>query len=101
MSAENHGCGLDGTFMANISRSSRRHFLKAAGVSVALPLLDALLPRLGAGEKASPPPRRMVCICTPLSVHPPFFFPKQGGKDYELTPYLEPIKEFRDDFTVI
>lgn len=43
----------------------------------------------------------MVCICTPLSVHPPFFFPEQAGKDYELTPYLEPLKELRNDFTVI
>ncbi len=83
------------------SQPTRRTFLRAAGVTVALPLLDALLPRLRAGEKPAPPPRRMVCICTPLSVHPPFFFPKNPGKDYELTPYLEPIQEFRNDFTVI
>ena len=68
---------------------------------MALPMLDALLPRVRAGEKAALPPRRMVCICSPLSVHPPFFFPEQAGKDYELTPYLEPLKELRDDFTVI
>src|SRR2546422_3067180 len=66
-----------------------------------LRLLDALLPRGRAGEKAAPPPRRMVGICWPLSVHPPFFFPEQAGKDYELSPYLEPLKEFRNDFTVI
>ncbi len=79
----------------------RRHFLRAAGVTMALPMLDALLPRVRAGDKAAPPPRRMVSICTPLGVHPPFFFPEQAGKDYELTPYLEPLKELRDDFTVI
>ena len=43
----------------------------------------------------------MVCICTPLGLHPPFFFPQKAGKDYELTPYLEVVKEFRNDFTVI
>ena len=43
----------------------------------------------------------MVCICTPLSLHPPFFFPEQAGKDYQLSPYLEPLQKFRDDFTVI
>ncbi|MEK6258857.1 MAG: DUF1552 domain-containing protein [Planctomycetota bacterium] len=79
----------------------RRNFLRAAGVTMALPMLDALLPRVRAGEKAAPPPRRMVCICSPLSVHPPFFFPEQAGRDYELTPYLEPLKELRNDFTVI
>ncbi len=45
--------------------------------------------------------RRMVCICTPLGVHPPYFFPEKAGKDYELSPYLEVLKDFRDDFTVI
>lgn len=82
-------------------RIPRRHFLRAAGVTMALPVLDSLLPRAKAGEKAALPPRRMVCICTPLSVHPPFFFPEQSGKDYALSPYLEPLKDFRDDFTVI
>ena len=43
----------------------------------------------------------MVCICTPLGLHPPHFFPEKAGKDYELTPYLEVLKDFRDDFTVI
>ena len=68
---------------------------------MALPMLEALSPRVRADEKPSLPPRRMVCICTPLSVHPEFFFPEKAGKDFELTPYLEPLKEFRDDFTVI
>lgn len=82
-------------------QSTRRQFLRAAGVTVALPLLESLRPRLRAGEKPAPVPRRMVCICTPLGVHPPYFFPKQAGRDYELTPYLEPIKNLRNDFTVI
>ncbi len=80
---------------------TRRKLLRAAGVTLALPVLDALLPRLRAGEKAAPPPRRLICICTPLGVHPEYFFPKQPGKAYEFSPYLEPLKDFRDDFTVI
>ena len=43
----------------------------------------------------------MVCICTPLGFYPPHFFPEKAGKDYELTPYLELLKDYRDDFTVI
>jgi hypothetical protein len=43
----------------------------------------------------------MVCLCAPLGVHAPFFFPTKAGADYELTPYLEVLKDFRDDFTVI
>src|SRR5436190_8119350 len=74
----------------------RRHFLRAAGVSLALPWLDGLV-------RANPAaaPRRMVCINTPLGLHPPAFFPEKAGKDYPLSPYLEILKEFRDDFTVI
>ena len=79
----------------------RRQFLRAAGVTMALPLLDALLPRVRAGEKAVAPPRRMVSICTPLGVHTPFFVPETAGKDYALTPYLEPLQDLRQDFTVI
>jgi Protein of unknown function (DUF1552) len=64
-------------------------------------LLEGLLPRGRAAEGVAAPSRRMVCICTPLSVHPPFFFPEKSGKDYEQTPYLEPLRELRNDFTVI
>src|SRR3954447_16987808 len=78
---------------------TRRKFLRASGVSLALPWLDA--------SAAAPPntkhqtPRRMVCICTPLGLHPPHFFPEKAGKGYALTPYLEVLKDFRDDLTVV
>ncbi len=82
-------------------KPSRRYFLRAAGVSLALPWLEGLAPRRARG--AAPPRlrRRMVCICTPLGMHPPYFFPTRAGKDYPLSPYLEVLKELRDDFTVI
>src|SRR5829696_8778746 len=76
----------------------RRTFLRAAGVSLALPWLDALAPARAAGTG---PPRRMVCVCTPLSLHAPHFFPEKAGADYTLTPYLEVLKDFRGDFTVV
>src|SRR4051812_36000032 len=75
---------------------TRRQFLRAAGVSLALPWLDAF-----AQTPAARPPRRMVCICTPLGLHAPSFFPQRAGADYELTPYLEPFRELRNDFSVI
>jgi hypothetical protein len=78
----------------------RRHFLRAAGVSLALPWLDALA-RPGTRAAAAGPPRRMVCVCTPLGLHAPDLFPRETGKDYRLTPYLDVLKDFRDDFTVV
>lgn len=82
-------------------KSNRRQFLRAAGVTLALPLLDSFQPRLRAGEQEPAPPRRMVCICTPLGVHPEAFFPEKTGRDYELSPYLEVLKDYRNDFSVI
>ena len=45
--------------------------------------------------------RRMVCICAPLGIHTPNLFPTEVGRGYTLTPYLEPLKELRDDFSVM
>jgi BMFP domain-containing protein YqiC len=76
---------------------TRRTFLRAAGVSLALPLLEMH----AVGAPAAQSPRRMVCINTPLGLHPAAFFPEQAGKDYALSAYLEVVKDFREDFTVI
>lgn len=51
-------------------------------------------------KSASQPPRRMICINTSLGLHTPNLFPSEAGQDYKLTPYLEPLEQFRSDFTV-
>jgi Protein of unknown function (DUF1552) len=79
----------------------RRNFLRAAGITLALPWLDAATENHAHGAVPVAPPRRMVSICTPLGLHAPNFFPEQAGRDYQLTPYLEVLQEVRDDFTVI
>ncbi len=78
----------------------RRTLLRAAGVGLALPLMDAFSTRR-ARATAEGGPRRMVCINTPLGLHPANFFPVTTGHDYKPSPYLEVLQEFRDDFTVI
>ena len=73
----------------------RRTFLRAAGISLSLPWLEAL------AAAPAREPRRMVCICAPLGLHPDYFFPQQAGRDYALSPYLEIVGEFREEMTVI
>jgi len=73
---------------------SRRTMLRASGVALALPLLDAW-----AGPSA--PKRRFVAINLGLGLHAPHFVPTAAGSDYPLSPYLELLKDHRDDFTVI
>lgn len=79
---------------------SRRRFLRGAGVSLALPLLDSQ--GLGAAQRADVDvPRRMLLISNNLGVLPKPFFPAESGRDYKLSPYLSELADFRDDFTVI
>src|SRR5262249_2333920 len=77
---------------------NRRGFLKAAGATVALPLLESVgVPAWGADVQA---PRRMVAILACLGLCPDFLWPKKAGRDYELTPYLEVLQEHRHSFTL-
>ena len=78
---------------------SRRSFLRAAGVTLALPVLESVAPFARAAA-ARGPIRRMVCCCTTLGIHAENLFPTKAGRDFELTPYLEPLKAMRGDFTV-
>ncbi|HYH63135.1 MAG TPA: DUF1552 domain-containing protein [Urbifossiella sp.] len=75
--------------------TTRRAFLKAAGVALALPRLDAF------AQPAAAVPRRAVFLCAPLGLHAPYFFPAAAGRDYAPTPYLEPLRDLRDDYTVV
>ena len=78
---------------------NRRRFIRGAGVTLALPLLEGIRPTLArASEKQ--PPRRMLLISNNLGVLPKQFFPQVSGHDYELSPYLQNLAEFRRDFTV-
>ena len=86
--------------MTHIATSalSRRTFLRAAGATLALPFLDAMRPVFG--QTAAAAPRRMISICTNLGVLDRHFYPATTGRDYALTPYLETLKDFREQFTV-
>jgi hypothetical protein len=77
---------------------SRRTLLRGSGVVLALPLLNSMTP--ARAEASVTPPRRLICINTSLGLHTPNLFPAKSGREFEITPYLEPIQEFRDDFTV-
>jgi hypothetical protein len=85
--------------MSTVRRIGRRTFLRGTGVALTLPQLEAMRP-VQARAASSEPPRRMICINTTLGLHTPNLFPTQTGRDYELTPYLEPLRDFRSDLTV-
>ena len=78
--------------------TSRRQMLRASGVALGLPFLDAMTP---AFARSAAPRRRMVAINFGLGLHLPHLVPTKAGRDYELTPYLEELKAYREHFTVI
>jgi hypothetical protein len=59
----------------------RRSLLQAAGVTLALPMLESMSPAFGA--RSEKPPKRMIMICSTLGIHGPSFFPKEwlAGKN--------------------
>jgi hypothetical protein len=85
---------------------SRRHFLRGAGVALALPSLDVMLAPFARAATASSSlapgakPRRFLGICNNLGVLGDQFFPTGTGRGYEASPYLKHLQEHRERFTV-
>jgi hypothetical protein len=87
---------------------SRRHVLRATGAALALPLLEAMTPRLLAAPstfkpwaKAEVNQPRLICCYVPNGVNILEWVPATTGKDYTLSPTLETLKEYKSDFTVL
>ncbi len=84
---------------------SRRTFLRGAGIALSLPLLDAMVPAFrrtaSATEVSTNPPRRMIAIQTNMGILSQHFFPTATGADFELTAYLDLLKDFKSKMTVL
>lgn len=88
-------------FSAKRKVVDRRQFLKGAGVIMALPFLDAMRPVFGAEKTGATVPRRIIAMCNNLGLIPEYFFPNKPGKDYESTPYMDALADYRKFFTVM
>lgn len=78
---------------------NRRRFFRAGAVCLALPALEAMLPRQVRASK-TPPPKRLLLLARNLGLHAPFFFPESPGLGYESTRYLRHLEAHRGKFTV-
>lgn len=92
--------------LTNRWQLSRRTFLHGAGVSLALPWLEAMSPAARAVTSAGSAaegeiPKRAVFTFWGLGLNGRDYTPEQEGKDYKLTPILKPIAAHCDDFTII
>ncbi len=97
-------------------RLSRRTFLRGAGVSIALPLMDAMAPSqavaaeaaataptgaVSAAASAAKPPVRMAALFFPNGVYEKNWVPEQEGSDYQLPFALEPLGDLKNDCLVL
>ena len=81
---------------------SRRTVLRGVGVTLALPLLDAMIPALTASQKtAAKPVRRLGVVYHPNGVVYENWLPKGTGAGFEFSRVLSPFEPFRNRVTVV
>ena len=80
----------------------RRTFLRGVGISLGLPLLDAMLPALTAvARTAARPQRRLGFVYVPNGVIMEQWTPSVPGTGFDLTPILKPLEPFRKSLVVV
>jgi hypothetical protein len=81
---------------------SRRTILRGLGVSLSLPLLDAMFPALtSTAAAAANPVRRLGFVYIPMGMSPAEWTPRAEGKLTTLSPTLSSLTPFIDQVTVI
>ena len=80
----------------------RRTFLRGIGASIALPLLDSMVPALSAIRNTSARPiRRLGVFYVPHGAVMEKWTPSVEGAQFDFTPILEPLEMFRDRLLVL
>jgi hypothetical protein len=80
----------------------RRTFLRGLGATMALPLLDAMIPaRTALAQTAATPTLRAGFIYFPHGAVMSQWTPEKTGTDWEFTPILKPLEAFRKQMTII
>ncbi len=80
----------------------RRKILRGTGVTLALPLLDAMVPALTAlGKTAAKPVNRLGVIYVPNGIVMDKWTPTAEGSAFEFSTTLQPLASFRDRVLVL
>ena len=80
----------------------RRTFPAGMGATVALPLLDAMVPSFTALAKtAANPQRRFGAVYIPHGAIMERYTPKQAGAGFDFTPILKPLEPFKENVVVV
>jgi hypothetical protein len=80
----------------------RRTFLRGVGASLALPLLDSMIPaRTLLAQTAAKPMARLGFVYVPHGAVMDKWTPSSSGAGFEFTPILKPLEPFRDYVNVV
>ncbi|HEX2760379.1 MAG TPA: DUF1552 domain-containing protein, partial [Rhizomicrobium sp.] len=80
----------------------RRTLLRGLGASLALPLMEGMLPRSArAAEAAAAARKRLQVLYTPNGMIMQNWWPASLGENYPISPILKPLEPYREKFVVI
>ena len=77
---------------------SRRTVLRGVGAGLALPWLEAMMP--ASANAAQRPPVRMAILYMPNGVREDTWTPQGAGRDFELSPTLQPLADLKSELIV-
>lgn len=80
----------------------RRAFLRGLGTGIALPMLAAMTPVTRAWAASTRTnPRRLVFVYVPNGAHMPEWTPRATGREFDLPPSLEPLRNLRAQVQIL
>ena len=75
---------------------SRRTFLRGAlGTTIALPMLEAMTPALGAQGRTAAAPFRFGTVYLPCGIYPDTWHPDAAGSGFTFKPVMAPLERNR------
>jgi hypothetical protein len=81
---------------------SRRTFLRGAGVTMALPFLESMVPaQTPLSKTAANPKSRLACIYIPHGATMDHWTPAKTGTGFEFSEILKPLEPFREYVNVV
>ena len=80
---------------------SRRAMLRGTGVAIGLPWLSAMQKAVHAADSEGESPKRFVAMTLGLGLLADNLNPKEAGRDYTPSRYLEPLGDLREQLTVV
>ena len=79
---------------------NRRTVLRGAGATMALPLLEAMLPQTVSGATVAAMPKRLGIFYFGTGMNMRDFEPQDEGRNYDVSPTLKVLEKHKNDFTV-